>query len=172
SQGTLHSTGNSLDVALDGKGFFAVNGPSGPLYTRNGNFRLSNAGALTTSDGMAVRNRQGGGTITLDGARSIDIAADGTVTQDGNVIAQLEIADFTSTAALTKQGGSYFRVVDPAVQSSVPANTSVAQGQLESANTGTAESAVRLVSVMRQFEMLQKAITLGAEMNRKAIEEV
>ena len=64
------------------------------------------------------------------------------------------------------RGLSYYG--DPSITRSL----SMSQGQLESANTGTAESAVRLVSVMRQFEMLQKAITLGAEMNRKAIEEV
>jgi flagellar basal-body rod protein FlgF len=171
SQGTLRTTGNPLDLALDGKGFFTVNGPSGPLYTRNGNFRLSSAGQLTTSDGMAVRSRAGG-TIPLDGTRSIDIAADGTVTQDGTVIAQLEIADFTSTAGLAKQGSNYFRNIDPAVKRAAPSGTTLAQGQLETANTGPTESAVRLVSVMRQFEMLQKAVSLGAEMNRKAFEEV
>jgi flagellar hook-basal body protein len=53
SQGTLHATGNPLDLALSGKGFFAVNGPGGPLYTRNGNFRLAPDGRLTTSEGYA-----------------------------------------------------------------------------------------------------------------------
>jgi hypothetical protein len=64
------------------------------------------------------------------------------------------------------------RVATTAFPAGMPAATSVAQGQLETSNNGPTESAVRLVSVMRQFEMLQKAVTLGAEMNRKAIEEV
>ena len=80
--------------------------------------------------------------------------------------------DFTSTAGLSKQGSNYFRVTDPAVRPTAPSETSVEQGHLEASNTGTAESAVRLVSVMRQFEMLQKAVTLGADMDKKSIEEV
>jgi flagellar basal-body rod protein FlgF len=171
AQGTLHSTGNALDVALDGPGFFSVNGPAGPLYTRNGNFRLASDGRLTSSDGYAVRS-QDGTPIVLDAARNLQIAPDGTVTQDGAVVGQLQITDFTSTAGLTKQGSNYFRASDPNLRGAVPSSTTVAQGQLESSNTGPAESAVRLVGIMRQFEMLQKAVTLGADMNKHAIEEV
>jgi flagellar basal body rod protein FlgG len=171
SQGALHTTGNPLDAALDGTGFFAVSGPNGPLYTRNGNFRLAADGRLTTTDGFAVRSREGTA-LVLDATRNIQISADGTVSQEGTVIGQLELADFTSTAGLAKQGSNYFRVADPKLRPAMPASTTVAQGQLEGSNTGSAEGAVRLVSVMRQFEMMQKAVTLGAEMNKRAIEEV
>jgi flagellar basal-body rod protein FlgG len=171
AQGILHTTGNPLDVALSGKGFFAVNGPSGPLYTRNGNFRLATDGKLTSSDGYPVRDPQGA-PLTLQGSRPLEISSDGTVTQEGVVVGKLEIVDFTSTAGLSKQGSNYFRVTDPATLPAAPSGTTLEQGHLETSNTGTAESAVRLVSVMRQFEMLHKAVTLGAEMNKKAIEEV
>jgi flagellar basal body rod protein FlgG len=171
SQGTLQPTGNALDLALTGRGFFAVNGPSGPLYTRNGNFRTSPGGRLETAEGYPVRGT-GGGVLTLTSGRSIEISGDGTVRQDGRVIGQLEIVDFTSTAGLSKLGRSYFGAGETGTPSARPADTAVEQGKLEGANVGTAESAVRLVSVMRQFEMLQKAVTLGSEMNRRAIEEV
>ena len=59
SQGVLDTTGNSLDVALDGKGFFRVNGPNGPLYTRNGSFHLAADGTLVTADGYPVRGASG-----------------------------------------------------------------------------------------------------------------
>jgi flagellar basal-body rod protein FlgF len=170
AQGNLHSTGSPLDVAISGKGFFAVNGPSGPLYTRNGNFRLAADGKLTTSDGYAVRGAQGA-PLTLQLSRPVDISRDGTVTQDGAVIGKLEVVDFSSAAGLSKQGASYFR----AAASATPARSTDAtleQGSLEASNTGSAEAAVRLVSVMRQFEMLQKAVSLGVDMNKKAIEEV
>src|SRR4051794_41735691 len=55
SQGLIHGTGNQLDVAISGRGFFSVNGPRGPLYTRNGNFRVTGDGKLITSDGYTVR---------------------------------------------------------------------------------------------------------------------
>jgi flagellar basal-body rod protein FlgF len=171
AQGALHPTGNPLDVALSGKGFFAVNGPSGPLYTRNGNFRLAADGKLTSADGYPVRDSQGA-PVTLQSARGLEIASDGSITQDGVAAGKLEIVDFTSTAGISKQGSNYFRVTDPKLLPTAPSGTSVAQGQLESSNTGSAEAAVRLVSVMRQFEMLQKAVSLGAEMSKRAIEEV
>ena len=171
AQGQLHSTGNPLDVALSGKGFFAVNGPGGPLYTRNGSFRLAADGKLTAADGYAVRDSQGG-PLTVQSARPLEISSDGTVTQDGVAVGKLEVVDFTSTAGLSKQGNNYFRVTDPSVRPAAAAGTSVEQGHLEASNTGSAEGAVRLVSVMRQFEMLQKAVSLGAEMNKRAIEEV
>jgi flagellar basal-body rod protein FlgF len=171
SQGNLHTTGNPLDVAISGKGFFSVNGPSGPLYTRNGSFRLAADGKLTTADGYAVRDQQGA-TLTLAAAQPIEISAEGTVTQGGAVIGKLEVVDFTSAAGLSKQGSNYFRVTDPAVRPSPAANPSIQQGALEASNTGSAEAAVRLVSVLRQFEMLQKAVSIGADMNKKAIEEV
>jgi len=171
SQGVVHATGNSLDVALSGTGFLSVQGPSGPLYTRNGNLRLAPDGKLISADGYQVRGVRGA-SLVLQSSRPVDISKDGTVQQDGNVIGQLEIVDFASTAGLSKQGNNYLRIVDPAVRPGTPSRTTVEQGKLESSNTGSAEAAVRLVSVMRQFEMLQKAVTLGAEMNRRAVEEV
>jgi flagellar basal-body rod protein FlgF len=171
SQGEIRNTGNPLDLALSGKGFFAVNGPTGPLYTRNGNFRLDAGGKLVTSDGHALRGT-GGTPIILQSARPVDISKDGTVTQDGKAVGQLEIAEFTNTAGLAKQGSNYFRVTDPSVRSTTAGTASVEQGKLEGSNTGSAEAAVRLVSVMRHFEMLQKAVTMGTEMNRAAVEQV
>ena len=85
---------------------------------------------------------------------------------------RLAIVDFTSTAGLGKQGKAYFRNLDPSARPVAPAETSVLQGRLEASNVGTADAAVRLVGVMRHFEMLQKAIALGGEMNRRALEEV
>ena len=89
--------------------------------------------------------------------------------QNGQPLGQLEVADFADAGTLVKQGNSYFR--SAAAAQSAP-GTRIEQGQLESSNVGAAESAVRLVAVMRQFEMLQKAVTLGAQMNRQAVEEV
>jgi flagellar basal-body rod protein FlgF len=171
SQGVVHSTGNPLDVALSGKGFFSVQAPSGPLYTRNGSFRLAPDGKLVTSDGYAVRGA-GGASLAVATSLPVEISSDGTIRQDGKVIGQLEIVDFTSTAGLAKQGSNYFRAGGPALKPAAPSGTMVEQGKLEASNTGSADSAVRLVSILRQFEMLQKAVSLGAEMNRRAIEEV
>lgn len=175
SQGVIQATGNSLDLALSGKGFFAVQGPGGPLYTRNGSFHLAADGRLMTAEGYPVRGATNT-PLVLQNSRPIEISNDGTVSQDGNVIGQLGIVDFTSSADLTKQGNNYFRVSGPAAAGSptgpAPAGVTVEQGKLEASNSGTADAAVRLIGIMRQFEMLQKAVSLGADMSKQAIEQV
>lgn len=168
SQGTLRDTSNPLDIALDGDGFIAVNTKQGTRYTRNGALRLSSNGVLTASDGSPVRNSEGGN-ITLKSAQPVDILRDGTIQQAGVTAGKLELASFQNID-LTKMGASYFAATLNAKPKAVTAQ--VLQGKIEGSNVGPAESAVRLVSILRQFEMLQKAVTIGNEMNRKAIDEI
>jgi len=167
SPGTLRTTGNPLDLALAGRGFFAVDGPSGTLYTRNGSLRVSPAGLLVASGDYPVR-AAGGGTLRVETGIPVEITADGTVRQQGQTVGRLEVVDFADLSQLVKQGSTYFRA---SVQGA-PAAGEVRQGHLEDSNVAGAEAAVRLVGLMRQFEMLQRAVALGGEMNRKAVEEV
>jgi flagellar basal body rod protein FlgG len=171
SQGVLTSTANPLDLALDGRGFFAVNGPGGVLYTRGGTWRTSTDGTLVTQQGYPLRDVVDGKPVRLDAALPFEITRDGAVHQSGREMARLEVVDFAQPEALAKLGGSYFHMTDPA-QRARPATAEVHQAKLEAANFSPAESAVRLVSLLRQFEMLQRALVLGGEMNRRAVEEV
>ncbi len=171
SQGVLAPTGNPLDVALSGKGFFAVNGPAGPLYTRNGSFQLSPKGQLTTSEGYAVRDINGQ-PIQTQSQDPLEITPDGSITQSGQAIAQLQVVNFKDPSALQKMGNSYFLPSDPKNVPIAAADTTVLQGKTENSNVAPAESAVRLVGLMRQFEMLQKAITITTDMNKQALTEV
>lgn len=170
AQGTLTNTGNPYDLALSGSGFFVAQSPSGTLYTRNGSFRLSPAGQLETQEGFPVMSSDSK-PIVVDPSRPVQITPEGSVQQDGQQVAQLGVADVGDMSTLSKQGQTYFRLSasQPPPQLSTP---EVHQGALESANAQPAEAAVRLVSVLRQFEMLQKAMTMGTDMNRRAIEEV
>ncbi|MSV30267.1 MAG: hypothetical protein EXQ52_16225 [Bryobacterales bacterium] len=84
---------------------------------------------------------------------------------------RLELSDVKKSESLAKEGGNYFRLTDPAGLTKA-ASAQVVQGGLEGSNAGPAESAVRLVGVLRQFEMLQRAVAMGGEMNKKAVEEV
>jgi flagellar basal body rod protein FlgG len=169
AQGTIQSTGRPLDIALDGKGFFVVNGPSGPLYTRNGSFQIASTGLIVSKEGYGLQLADGR-PLKLDAAEGVDISSDGIVTQRGQSVGKLKIVDVSPSDALVKNGSTYFRV-DPGIQV-VSARAEVRQHALENSNVNTAESAVRMVSIMRQFEMLQKAISIGSDMNRKASEEV
>jgi flagellar basal-body rod protein FlgF len=170
SQGTMTPTGNPLDLGLTGQGFFVVNGPSGPLYTRNGSFQLNSAGGLVTSEGYTVNGVAG--PIQTRPNEVIQIGADGAVLQDGQPVGQLQIVDFQDRRVLQKLGTSYFTNSQPAAAKITASTATVSQGQLEGSNVIAAESAVRLVGVMRQTEMLQKAITMSTEMNKQALTEV
>jgi flagellar basal body rod protein FlgG len=170
SQGLIKATDNPLDFALSGRGFFAVNGPTGPLYTRNGSFRLNSVGILVTSDGLPVKAK--GGTVIQSKSQSpLDVILDGTVNQDGQPIGQLEVLNFDEPKQLNKQGMNYFYKIDPSLSGSA-SDAEIHQGALEGSNVGSAESAVRLISVLRQFEMLSKAVTIGSDMDKQALQEV
>ena len=169
SQGTLQVTGRPLDLALNGKGFFAVNGPSGTLYTRNGSFQVAPSGDVVSAEGYAVR-LTGGAAVRSTSSAPMEIGVDGTVRQSGVVLGQLELAEF-APGSLAKQGASLFRPIE-GTQPLAASAVQVHQGKLEGSNVASAESAVRLVGILRQFEMLQKTITIGSEMNRRALEEV
>jgi len=172
SQGALTPTGNSLDLALEGKGFFVVDGPNGPLYTRSGGFHMSANGRLESQDGYPVKVVDAkGAPVKLDPTMPVEVAKDGSVLQGGNTVGKLALADFQDTGALQKLGRTYFQVNGP-ISATVLNGTGVRQGSLEAANVVPSENAVRLVSVMRQFEMLQRAVTIAGDMNRKAVEEV
>jgi flagellar basal-body rod protein FlgF len=172
AQGSLTSTGNPTDLALSGRGFFAVNGPNGTLYTRNGSFQVSAQGTLVTGEGYAVRLSDGQ-PLTLDPNSAVAIGADGSVSQNGAALGQLQLVDFADPNLLEKASGTNFQSPDPQkVAPQAATNVQVAQGKLESSNFSSTESAARMVMLLRHFEMLQKAVKIGAEMNRQAIEEV
>jgi flagellar basal body rod protein FlgG len=169
TQGTLTPTAAPLDLALSGEGFFAVEGPEGVLYTRQGSFRRSAAGRLETAEGFAVRG-ENGAPIQLP-AGEVRIGEDGAVTVADQGLGRLQVVEFASAASLVKAGHAYFR--SPGANPPPAARTLVRQGHLEASNVNPALAAVRLVEVSRQFEMLTRAVALVAnEMNRRAVEEI
>ncbi len=169
TQGSMQSTGAASDLAISGKGFFVVDGKSGPLYTRNGAFTISPSGQLVTSDGYPLRSSNG--TIQLRPGGQFDVGPDGVVSQDGIPSGKVAVVDFANPAVLEKQGNTYYKNTDVKAIP-VDAGAQILQGKIELSNVSSADSAVRIVNVMRHFEALQKAVAIGSEMSRKAIEEV
>ena len=169
-QGAIENTGNTLDLALDGKGFFVVSGPSGPLYTRGGALHVAKDGTVLSKDNYPIQLSDGR-PLRIDPAQRLTITPEGAVVQNNQPLGTLRLVDAVNGAALIKQGANCFRAADPA-KPPAPATPIVRQGALETSNVSTAESAVRMIGIMRQFEMLQRAISIGSEMNRKAAEEV
>jgi flagellar basal body rod protein FlgG len=170
AQGLLEPTNNPLDFGLSGKGFFVVQGPTGPLYTRNGNFRFSTGGALITSEGYPLL-QDNGQKFQANTAKPLEVTPDGNVTQGGNAIGHIKVVDFQSPASLTKFGANYFANRTGQDETAV-SGTQILQGKLEASNVSASHGAVRIVGLSRQFEMMQKAISLSNDMSKQAIEQV
>jgi flagellar basal body rod protein FlgG len=101
----------------------------------------------------------------------VEVTLDGSVRQNGQALGQLKVVDFPDPSVLAKHANNYFQnsgSEDPVESTSAQ----VYQGKIETSNVSAAQGAVRLVGVMRQFEMMQKAITVSSEMSNKAITEV
>jgi flagellar basal body rod protein FlgG len=170
TQGAFLRTGAQTHAALSGDGFFAVRRGEESHFTRNGEMQVSAAGTLVNTEGLPMEGVNGQ-PIRLDGARPFEIRADGSVMQDGAAIGRLRVVSFQDRQQLQKAGHTYFRW--PGASDGIqPSRAQVVQGVLESANTGPAEGAVRMVNVLRQFESLQKALQLGTEMSRRLLDDV
>jgi flagellar basal-body rod protein FlgG len=172
SQGSFTTTGNSLDVAVNGRGFFQVLMPDGTFgYTRDGSFKMSATGELVTSNGYKV---QPGITVPTN-AQSVTIGTDGVVsallpgTTAPATIGTLQLTDFVNASGLQPRGESLLSET----ASSGPAQTgnpgisglgSLQQGSLEGSNVNVVEELVNMIETQRAYEMNSKAISTTDQM--------
>lgn len=153
--GEFQKTGNELDLAIEGSGFFVAKTPAGIRYTRNGNFHTDAAGQLLTASGNPVMGEQG--PVQIPGGQ-VTISSDGTVSQGGAVVANLQLVTFQPGTALTPDGNAYYQA--PA-GSEVPADDPrLAQGSLESSNQNPITGVVDLITLQRHAQLLEQAISI------------
>ena len=156
SEGELHETGNPLDLALKGEGFFVVSTPQGRRYTRSGGFTLSTNGELQTLDGFPVLSKNGPIPMPRNGGE-VEVTSSGEVKVDGKVVGALDIVDVSTPSALVKDGKNLF--YSPSGQSQeLSANAEVLQGYLEQSNVNPVNQMVELINTVRSFQMYQKAM--------------
>lgn len=170
AQGDSRLTGNSLDLAIHGKGFFKIETPEGIRYARKGNFALDGDGTLITQEGYKVLGP--GGPITITGS-SISVDGQGVVSVDGIQSGQIELADFESYDELVKTGNGLFRQSSrTAAEIPVPAETKIDQGYLELSNVSIVSEMVTMIHSLRAFESYQKMIQTIDGLNQRAVNEV
>lgn len=166
--GNLERTGNDLDFAVEGSGFFLVETPTGIRYTRNGNFRLSASGQLVTQSGDPVLGEQG--PIEIPGG-PVSVSPDGTVSVGGAVVARVRLVEFPPGTPLIPEGNSYFSA--PAGTGVEVALSRVRQHVLEASNINPAAGAVALIVLQRHVETLQRSLAIfHNEFNRVAAEDL
>ncbi len=168
SSGSLNATGNSLDLGIAGAGFFVVQSTRGVLYTRNGGFHRTSAGKLVTAQGDAVLGEQG--PITLPNG-AVSVSADGTISVEGVVVGKLRLAEFSPTTSLGAAGNALY---EAPVGSALPAaSSSIRQGMLEDSNVSPVEGVVQLITIQRNAEMMQRALTLfDSQFNQTAVQDL
>jgi len=169
SQGDIRFTGNTLDFAIYGEGFFKVDTPDGMLYSRKGNFTLDNVGFLTTQEGYKVMGE--GGPIGIFG-NQIHVNDKGVITADGAEVGRIDMVTFENASALVKDGMSCYRNVSGEPETPVDSDTKIQQGYVELSNVNVAEEMVNMIHCSRAFEGYQKAIQVLDGVNNKAINEV
>src|SRR5262249_15497286 len=150
SVGDLTATGNELDVAINGQGFFAIQTPSGVRYTRNGSFSLDAGGQLVTKDGMPVLNSSGA-TINVWRGK-VAIGDSGIVSVDGAEVATLKVVSFNDPAKIQKEGLYRFNWNGSPDGIQDVAEPHVESGTLERSNVNAMDEMVHLMSAYREFE--------------------
>jgi flagellar basal-body rod protein FlgF len=168
ASGSLTSTGNPMDLAVAGKGFFVIHSAAGTLYTRNGGFHRTPEGQLVTAEGDNVLGEQGA--LTLPNG-AVAVSADGTISVDGAVVAKLRLAEFAPDTSLAAAGNALYAAPDG---SALPAaSSSVRQGMIEASNVSPVEGVVELITVQRNAEMMQRALTLfDSQLNQTAVQDL
>jgi flagellar basal-body rod protein FlgF len=170
SQGEVVHTGRSLDFALCGKGFFVVETPDGPLYTRNGLFHLNQNGQIVDSSGRIVAGEAGPISIPSDTELSqISVSSDGSISANGTAIGKFKLVDFKDRESeLVAVGANCFQAPDD-ISAATPENLIVKQGFQESSNVRMVEELVDMMMVSKLYEASVKFISAKKDVSQSII---
>ena len=166
-------TGNNLDFAISGEGFFRVQTPNGAFLSRNGSFCQSADGTLMTKQGWPVLG-EGGPIVIPQGTRNIHVDSEGGIFADGGQVGVLDVVSVGDLTALEKVGGNLYRLRPGSTVGEVDprqTGTMVNQGYLEDANVNAVTEMVNMIDVHRNFEayqkMMQSSDAIDRELNTK-----
>jgi flagellar basal-body rod protein FlgF len=169
-QGSLKQTGAPLDVAVEGEGFFKVQGPSGERYTRDGRFSMDASGRLVGESGLPVQGD--GGDIVLDPTKGAPkVGEDGTISQAGEVVGKIALVNFASLSALSKDGDGLYRN-DSNLQPQAATSARVRQGMVEGSNVEPITQITRLIQVSRAYESIAKMVDQTGDLSARSIDRL
>jgi flagellar basal-body rod protein FlgF/flagellar basal-body rod protein FlgG len=165
----LERTGNDLDVAMEGSGFFVIQTKSGLKFTRNGNFQVDTDGKVLTAWGDPVMDDQGRPLEIPSGP--ISISSDGTISSQGGVVGRFQTVDFAPGTALVPEGNSMYAA--PKGTATPATDPQVRQGMLEASNMSPITGTIGLIMIQRQTQLLQQALSIfHNEFNKSAAEDL
>lgn len=167
SQGTLTQTGNTLDLAIEGQGFFQLETPNGVRLTRAGAFNVDATGDIVTSDGYRVLDAGGAPINVPQGQSDVQVAADGTVSLGERLLGQIGVVEPEAGADLEREAGVLFKT-DATLELSEDGQ--VLQGHLEGSNVDAISQLTRMIEVQRAYEIGQKLLDIDHEQTRNALQ--
>lgn len=166
-QGALAQTGNPLDLALQGDGYFSVETPEGVFYTRAGNFTLSNEGEIVTSEGYKLLNKEGAPFQIPKGDSQIAIVGNGIVSTERGELGQIGVFKFENDQNLIKVGGNLYSGGE--LNPETADKTLVRQGMIESSNVKSIIEMNKMIEILRQYQSTQNMIKTDHDRQRNAI---
>jgi flagellar basal-body rod protein FlgF/flagellar basal-body rod protein FlgG len=170
AQGALQQTGNTLDLAIEGEGFFQVQTPNGIRYTRDGGFHRARSGQLVTAADEPVLSAAGQPIQVPPG--EVAVGADGALSVAGGVAATVGVFSFPASAQLTPEGANRY-IAPEGILPALSKNAAIHQGAIEAANQDVIQGSLDLIVMQRQAEMMQKALTIfHTEFNKTATEDL
>lgn len=168
-EGSLEETGNNLDFAIKGQGFFTIQGPETTLYTQNGNFTLNQNNQLVTSEGYGVMGQNG--PITLE-ANDFHVTANGEIIINGQVVDQINLVNITNIKDLNKHGHSYYIEEEGMELNTEAFQGELVQGYLEASNINPVNEMVDMINIMRSYESNSKVVRAYDEMLQRAVNDI
>ncbi|MBP2298779.1 flagellar basal-body rod protein FlgF [Azospirillum picis] len=156
SNGPMTQTGNPLDLALTGQGYFTVDTASGPRYTRAGNFRLNDQRQIVDAGGLPLLANNGQPLTVPAGTTDIKVSGDGTIATELGPVGKLNIVTFKKEQLMTEVGNGLY-VTDEQPEPA-PADTKVAQGLLETSNVKPVVEMTQMIEIQRQYMSAQRMI--------------
>ena len=170
-QGALAQTGRTLDFAIEGEGaFFELKDGVGAAYTRDGAFTLDPEGRLTTQGGAAVQG-DGGDIILNPALGAVAVAADGTISQNGQLTGRLSVVRFDTLAVLEKGGDGLYRNASNATPTAAN-DVQIRQAMLEGSNVNPILEITNLLEIQRAYESVTKMIENTNDLSRRAVERL
>lgn len=165
--GPMIQTGNPLDVAINGAGWFAIDTPQGERFTRDGSFNLNSQGRLVTHHGYPVLT-DGGPVDFAPTETNITIARDGTISSSAGVRGRLRVNEFANKGDITAAGDNLYKGTNPQASTT----SAITQGSLERSNVESVKELSAMISVTRTYQSIANWMKDADDLRRNAIDKL
>ncbi len=169
AEGPLKQTGNPLDIAIHGEGYFVVDTPEGERYTRNGRLNLSGEGQLVNQNNLPILSNAGTPFFFSPDDKNISIGSDGVVSTNNGQVGKIQVVKFDDPQNLQKRSGGLLSTEE---QPTEVENPGVLQGSLEGSNVNPISEITKMIEVQRAYDSVKSFIDKEDQRQKKMIQEL